>query len=42
MTELTLRQQQITDFIDRTRRDRDVAPSYREIASHFGFSPLSS
>ena len=42
MTELTLRQQQITDFIDRTRRDRDVAPSYREIASHFGFSSLGS
>ena len=39
---LTRRQQQITDFIDRTRRDSDVAPSYREIASHFGFSSLGS
>ena len=42
MTKLTRRQQQIADFIEQTRRDSEVAPSYREIAAHFGFSSLGS
>ena len=42
MTLLTRRQQQIADFIDRSRRDSGVAPSYREIAAHFGFGSLGS
>ena len=42
MTKLTRRQQQIADFIEQTRRDSEVAPSYREISAHFGFSSLGS
>lgn len=42
MFELTRRQQQIADFIDRRHRDGGVAPSFREIAEHFGFASVGS
>lgn len=42
MPELTKRQQQIADFIDRSQRNGGVAPSYREIAEHFGFGSVGS
>ena len=42
MTELTRRQQQIADYIDRSQRDGGGAPSYREIAAHFGFASPGS
>jgi len=42
MTELTRRQQQIADYIDRSQRDGGGAPSYREIAAHFGFTSPGS
>jgi repressor LexA len=42
MPELTRRQQQIADFIDRRHRDSGVAPSFREIAGHFGFASVGS
>ena len=42
MAELTRRQQQIADFIDRRRRDSGVAPSFRDIAGHFGFASVGS
>jgi len=35
--ELTRRQQQIVDFIQRQQRTEGVSPSYREIADQFGF-----
>ena len=37
MAELTKRQRQIVDFIDRHRHNTGVAPSYKEIADQFGF-----
>src|SRR4051794_33500671 len=37
MQELTKRQRQIVEFIDRTRHAFGGAPSTREIAEHFGF-----
>ncbi len=40
MTELTRRQQQIADFIDRRHRDTGLAPTFREIAAHFGFASV--
>lgn len=42
MTELTRRQQQIADYIDRSQREGSGAPSYREIAAHFGFASPGS
>lgn len=42
MSELTQRQQQIADFIDRSHRDSGLAPSFREIAAHFGFGSVGS
>jgi repressor LexA len=42
MTELTRRQQQIADYIDRSQREGGGAPSYREIAAHFGFASPGS
>jgi len=37
MAELTKRQRQIVDFIDRQRQNTGVAPSFKEIADQFGF-----
>lgn len=42
MTALTRRQQQIVDFIERSHRDGGLAPSFREIARHFGFGSVGS
>ena len=42
MTDLTKRQRQIVDFIDRQRRDHDIAPSFKEIADQFGFRSLTT
>ena len=42
MPELTRRQQQIADFIERSFRDGGTAPSYREIAEHFAFGSVGS
>jgi repressor LexA len=42
MPELTRRQQQIADYIDRSQREGGGAPSYREIAAHFGFASPGS
>jgi repressor LexA len=42
MTGLTRRQQQIADFIDRRHRDSGLAPTFREIAAHFGFAGVGS
>ncbi len=38
MAELTKRQQQIVDFIDRHRHSTGVSPTFKEIAEHFDFS----
>jgi repressor LexA len=37
MEELTRRQRQIVEFVDRRRQSAGVAPSCKEIADHFGF-----
>jgi repressor LexA len=37
MPGLTRRQQQVLDFIQRTQRNEGLAPTFREIAAHFGF-----
>jgi repressor LexA len=42
MKALTRRQQQIADFIDCSRRDNGMAPSFREIAGHFGFGSVGT
>jgi len=42
MAELTKRQRQIVDFIDRQRHDSGVTPSFKEIAEHFGFRRLTT
>jgi repressor LexA len=42
MNGLTQRQQQIVDFIERSRREDDVSPSFREIAEHFGFQSVGT
>src|SRR5437868_6634272 len=42
MAELTKRQRQIVDFIDRQRRDHGVTPSFKEIADQFGFRSLTT
>jgi len=42
MPTLTSRQQQIVDFIDRSRRDNGMAPTFRDIAAHFGFGSVGT
>jgi repressor LexA len=42
MTDLTRRQQQILDFIQKAHRATGTLPSYQEIADHFGFRSLNS
>lgn len=42
MTALTLKQQQILDFIQKVQRADGVTPSYQEIADQFGFRSLNS
>ncbi|MDB6022247.1 MAG: transcriptional repressor, LexA family [Pedosphaera sp.] len=43
MQELTRRQQQVLDFIQRTQQTEGIAPTFREIGRHFGFrSPRAS
>jgi repressor LexA len=42
MDKLTRRQQQIADFIERSQRNDGRAPSYREVAAHFGFASVGS
>jgi len=42
MADLTKRQRQIVDFIDRQCRDTGVAPSFQEIADQFGFRSLTT
>jgi len=42
MTNLTQRQQQIVDFIEREQRDTGVTPSFKEIAGAFGFRSLTT
>src|SRR5229473_2908887 len=37
MTDLTRRQWQILDYIQKTQRDTGTAPTFQEIADHFGF-----
>ena len=38
MTELTRRQRQVLEFVQRTVQDGGPAPTLREIAAHFGFA----
>jgi len=42
MSELTRRQQQIVDFIERSQWEDGVSPSFREIAEHFGFASVGT
>lgn len=42
MVELTKRQRQIVNFIENCSRDTGVAPSFQEIADHFGFRSLTT
>ena len=42
MLQLTRRQQQVVDFIDRHRHSTGVSPTFREIAQHFGFRSSST
>jgi repressor LexA len=42
MAELTKRQRQIVDFIDRQRHNTGVVPSFKEIADQFGFRSLTT
>ena len=42
MANLTQRQQQIVDFIEREQRDTGVTPSFKEIADAFGFRSLTT
>jgi repressor LexA len=42
MNALTKRQRQILDFIQRQHRDVGVAPSFQDIAHHFGFRSLTT
>ncbi len=42
MPELTERQQQIVDFIDRQQHKRGVTPTLTEIAAHFGFRSVTT
>src|SRR5262249_12337105 len=42
MPELTKRQRQIVDFIERQSRNVGVTPSFQEIADQFGFRSLTT
>lgn len=42
MMELTRRQQQILDFIQRQQRSAGTTPTYQEIAAQFGFRSLNA
>lgn len=42
MPKLTQRQQQIADFIAGCHRTTGLAPSFRDIAAHFGFASLGT
>ena len=42
MKELTKRQRQIVDFIERQQRDTGVTPSFQQIADEFGFRSLTT
>jgi repressor LexA len=42
MAELTKRQREILEFIGQRHRQSGVAPSFQEIADHFGFRSLTS
>ena len=42
MVDLTKRQRQIVDFIDRHRHHTGITPSFQEIADHFGFRSLTT
>jgi repressor LexA len=42
MNELTKKQQQILNFIQKSQQTVGVTPSLREIAAHFGFRSMSS
>jgi repressor LexA len=42
MPDLTRRQRQIVEFIDKNLRASGVAPTQKEIAGHFGFSSVAS
>lgn len=42
MTELTKRQRQVVAFIERHRAETGSAPSFQEIARHFGFRSLTT
>jgi len=37
MTDLTIRQRQVLDFIQSARQSAEASPTLREIAAHFGF-----
>ena len=40
--ELTERQREVLEFIERNQQVQGVTPSLREIAAHFGFRSMSS
>jgi repressor LexA len=42
MADLTKRQRQIVDFIERKTRESSVTPTFKEIAEHFGFRSHAS
>jgi repressor LexA len=42
MKELTRRQQQIVDFIERHRFEKSITPSFKEIADHFSFRSITT
>lgn len=42
MTELTNRQRQIVDFIERNQQGTGVTPSFKDIAGQFGFRSLTT
>lgn len=42
MPDLTQRQQQIADFIAQSQHERGAAPSFREIAGHFGLRSVGT
>ena len=39
---LTPKQKQILEFVDKFIKENNYAPSYREIAEHFGFSSVAT
>jgi len=42
MIDLTKRQRQIADFIQRRQQDTGMTPTFREIADHFGFGSVGT